>query len=82
MGNIDLSGQVLDVKRLNFNGGKIEVNCPKCNKLGTVNLGSDMICYPKVGKAEDIFYYCEHCDEETESIGTYTLNASIDFEVK
>lgn len=81
MTTIDLSGQQLEVKRLNFDDGKIYIKCPACEEKGSVNFGSDVLYYPEVGKSEDIYFYCRHCHSEFESVGKYKLNVSIDVEI-
>ncbi len=53
-------------KRTCLEGVVLKKDCPVCGEEMSVDLESDYLSYPSVGRFENIYMYCEECDSEYE----------------
>tara|TARA_R110000772_G_scaffold17946_3_gene49971 strand:+ start:129072 stop:129341 length:270 start_codon:yes stop_codon:yes gene_type:complete len=57
----------------------IELICPHCGEKITSDLESDYLSYPVINHTEQIHFYCNECDNESEI--DYKLRVSLDVDM-
>ncbi len=68
------SGEI-DCKRC-YLDAKIESDCPHCGTSRCMDLNSEYLSYPDIGKTTKLDMWCSKCDYEWEI--AYVLNVSLE----
>ena len=57
---------------------EFDVDCPHCGEKITSDLESDYLSYPVINHTEQIHFYCNECDNESEVDAKLRVSLDVD----